>query len=339
MGRIGRERPGQPGSRVISPARTWAAYSAVEGHQLVVGAFLDDPTVVEHHDAVGVADGRQAVGDHQRRAAAQRFVERGLHVRLVLVVEVAGGLVEDHDDRVLQQQPGDRQALLLAAAQPVAALADHRVVAVGQRGDRVVDPRARGTPRRARRSVASGLAYRRLSPIDSWNRCGSWVTTPIAARSVSCVRSRTSWPSTLTLPPVTSYSRGISPASVVLPEPEAPTSATVSPGLQRQAQPGEHVAVGVVAEQRVGRLQRCDGDLGCGRVAERHVVELDQALRVDEIDGARSIGDALRRVEHLEHPLEADHRGHQIDASVGQPGQRLVHAGDERGERDQRSAG
>ena len=88
----------------------------------------------------------------------QRLVERRLHVGLVLVVEVAGGLVEDHDDRVLQQQPGDRQPLLLAAAQPVAALADHGVVAVGQRRDRCRRSARRGRPRRARRSVASGLA-------------------------------------------------------------------------------------------------------------------------------------------------------------------------------------
>ena len=42
-------------------------------------------------------------------------------------------------------------------------------------------------------------------------------------------------------------------------------------------------------------------------------------------------------VEHLEDPLEADHRRHQVDASVRQPGQRLVHAGDEGGEGDERS--
>ena len=71
----------------------------------------------------------------------QRGLERGLDVRLVVVVEVARRLVEDHDRRVLEQQPGDRQALLLAARQAVAALADDGVVAVGERGDRVVDAR------------------------------------------------------------------------------------------------------------------------------------------------------------------------------------------------------
>ena len=38
--------------------------------QLVVGAGLDDPAVVDHHDPVGGARGLQAVGDQQRGAVA-----------------------------------------------------------------------------------------------------------------------------------------------------------------------------------------------------------------------------------------------------------------------------
>jgi len=36
---------------------------AALGHQLVVGAFFDDPTVVHDDDAVGILDGGRAVGD------------------------------------------------------------------------------------------------------------------------------------------------------------------------------------------------------------------------------------------------------------------------------------
>ena len=89
----------------------------------------------------------------------QRLFECGLHVGLVLVVEVAGGLVEDDHDRVLQQQPGDRQPLLLAAAEPIAALADHGVVAVGQRRDHVVDAGApAGGVEFGHRGVGLGIA-------------------------------------------------------------------------------------------------------------------------------------------------------------------------------------
>ena len=112
---------------------------AVAGDQLVVRADLGDAPAVEHGDAVGVADRRQAVGDDDRRAAQQRRLEGGLDVRLVVVVEVARRLVEDHHLRILEQQAGDGDALLLAARQAVAALADDGVVAVGERGDGVVD--------------------------------------------------------------------------------------------------------------------------------------------------------------------------------------------------------
>src|SRR5919199_592831 len=40
--------------------------AAAEGQQLLVRARLHDPAAVDDEDAVGVADGRQPVRDHQR---------------------------------------------------------------------------------------------------------------------------------------------------------------------------------------------------------------------------------------------------------------------------------
>ena len=104
-----------------------------------MGARLGDHAVVEHDDQVRVDDGGQAVGHHQRRAAPQSLGQGLLHQGLVLGVEMRGGLVEDDYGGVLEQHPGDGQPLLLAARQPVAPLSDHRVVAVGQGRDHVVD--------------------------------------------------------------------------------------------------------------------------------------------------------------------------------------------------------
>lgn len=104
-----------------------------------MGAPLDEAAVVEDQDLVGGHDGRQPMGDDQGRAATQGLVEGGLHGGLVLGVEVAGGLVEDDDAGVLQQHPGDGQALLLAPGEAVAPLTHQGVVAVGQGGDHVVD--------------------------------------------------------------------------------------------------------------------------------------------------------------------------------------------------------
>jgi hypothetical protein len=69
-------------------------------------------------------DGGEPVGDHDRRAPAHQLFERRLDQPLGLGVERRGGLVEDQYRRVLEDRPGDRDALPLAARQPDAALAD-----------------------------------------------------------------------------------------------------------------------------------------------------------------------------------------------------------------------
>ena len=66
---------------------------------------------------------------------AQGGVEGPLDGRLGLAVEVGGGLVEDDQARALEQQPGEGQALLLAAGQPVSAVAHDGVEALGQGAD------------------------------------------------------------------------------------------------------------------------------------------------------------------------------------------------------------
>ena len=128
-------------------------------------AALDDPAVLEHQDEVGVADRRQAVGDHQRRAAFQGHRQRVLHRRLRRRVEAGRRLVEDHDPRLGEQQPGDRQPLALAAREAVAALADDGAETVRQRGDQAVEADlAEHVPQvgvgRRRIGVAQVLAHR-----------------------------------------------------------------------------------------------------------------------------------------------------------------------------------
>ena len=58
--------------------------------------------------------------------------ERVLHEQLGLGVERRGRFVEDQDRRVLQERARDREPLPLPAGQALPALADRRVVAVGQ---------------------------------------------------------------------------------------------------------------------------------------------------------------------------------------------------------------
>ncbi len=69
-----------------------------------------------------------------------------------------------------------------------------------------------------------------FSPILSENRNGSCGTMPMAPRSVASGHSRTSTPSTKTVPGGGSNNRGSRFSSVDLPDPVGPTSATVWPG-------------------------------------------------------------------------------------------------------------
>src|SRR5262249_48690129 len=128
----------------LGVARCKRRVASAAEDQVVVPAVLDDAAVVEHDDLVGVAHGREPVGDRDRRSALGETVERLLHEPLGLGVERARRLVEDEDRRVPQDRPRDRNPLLLAAGEPVAAFADDRVVAVGQGRDDVMDPRSLG---------------------------------------------------------------------------------------------------------------------------------------------------------------------------------------------------
>ena len=103
-----------------------------------MGPALDDASCVEHEYLVRVVDRREPVGDGDRRAAAREIVERLLDGPLGLVVERRGCLVEDQHRWVAQHRARDRHALLLAAGEAVAALADLRVITVGQARDQLV---------------------------------------------------------------------------------------------------------------------------------------------------------------------------------------------------------
>ena len=225
---------------------------------------------------------------------------------------MARRLVEDHDGRVLQQHAGDGEPLLLAARQPVAALADDGVVAVGQRGDDVVD--LRGPARRVdlvdrwrRAGRSAGCAS-----TESWKRCGSCATTPIGRaqrglREVAHVvavdadgarrsRRRAAGPGAergLAARRTARRARRAGPARCwrVMPR------STKAPGVSGSGRP----LVGSDSSEASDTSRR-------RRVAEPDVVELDAACAVDEVDGAGRVGDRVRRVEHLEHPLERDER-------------------------------
>ena len=113
--------------------------------QLGVTAALGDDTVGDGDDAVGVADGTQAVGDDQGGAAHGQIVEGPLDLGLRHGVQGGGGFVQDQDGGILQEDSGDGYTLLLSAGQQSTALTDIGVKLVGHRHDIVIDLRPLGS--------------------------------------------------------------------------------------------------------------------------------------------------------------------------------------------------
>ena len=108
------------------------------GHQLRMGALLDDAAVLYHQDLVGVLDGGQPVGDGEDGLSFRQGGQGLLDQVLILRVREGGGLVQNHDGRVLQNRPGDGDALALAAGEGGAPLPDHRVIPIWQGHDEVM---------------------------------------------------------------------------------------------------------------------------------------------------------------------------------------------------------
>ena len=91
--------------------------------------------LLEDQDAVGVDHGGESMGDDHGGAILGHRRERLLDGLFGVAVERRGGLVEHQDARTLEDRPGDGDPLLLPARELQAALAHHRLPAVGQRLD------------------------------------------------------------------------------------------------------------------------------------------------------------------------------------------------------------
>src|SRR5262249_55067739 len=116
----------------------------VPGDQLVVGALLDQPPLVEDEDAVGFPNRGQPVRDHEARPVVHQPVERVEDDALRLRVDRRRGLVEDEDRRLLEKSARDRDPLPLSTGEQDASLAEDGAVAVRQPLDEGVCVRVSG---------------------------------------------------------------------------------------------------------------------------------------------------------------------------------------------------
>mmetsp|Transcript_8501 Transcript_8501/g.28495 ORF Transcript_8501/g.28495 Transcript_8501/m.28495 type:complete len:205 (-) Transcript_8501:1223-1837(-) len=100
--------------------------------------LLDDGPSLEHKDDVSMCNGREPMGDNERRPSLAHLLQRSLDLILRVRVQRAGGLVEENDLRILQDGPGDSHPLLLSPGQLQAPLPYPRLVLVGEVHDRVM---------------------------------------------------------------------------------------------------------------------------------------------------------------------------------------------------------
>jgi hypothetical protein len=255
---------------------------------------------------------------------------------------VGGGLVQDDDRRRLEQQPGQGHALLLAAGQPVAAVAGHGVETRRQRGDQIPDPS--GPARLDQfRLGGTGSGVGQVGPDRVVEQVG--VLRDDADRVVQRLQGHV--PHVM---PVDPHGAG---GDVVQPGHEV--SDRGLPGSGRADQRGElsgrSTKAHLVQDQRVAgglrrgqcdRFQRGQRDLAGGRVAEADVIELDLrcAAAAPRFGSGKRTGPGTGRnrrlqVQHLEHAIKAHERGDDVDLHVGHHDDRAVQPGDQRDHGDE----
>src|ERR1700733_1775437 len=109
-----------------------------DAKQLFVRTDRGDAAIFDDGDARSAAHGRQAMGDDKDGAAGNQIGKRDLHQRFALRVQRRSGFIEDENRRVLEQCPGNGNALAFSAREAKALFADHGIVFFRQPPDKVV---------------------------------------------------------------------------------------------------------------------------------------------------------------------------------------------------------
>ena len=185
--------------------------------------------LVEEADPVGdvAREAHLVRRDHHRHPAGGELADHLEHLGDELGVERARHLVEQHQLGLHRERAHDRDALLLAARQPVGVL----VALVGE-------PEAARAARRARASAsarpspsaARGASVTLRSTLMCGKRLNAWKTIPIRRRTAftSTPGRVISSPSTTIRPASIGSIRLTQRSSVDLPEPDAPIRQTTS---------------------------------------------------------------------------------------------------------------
>src|SRR6185437_2964916 len=87
---------------------------------------------VQHGDAIGVADSRNAMRDENRRPSLHHLAEVVQYLVFGLGVDTGERVIEHQNPQIADEGASDRGALLLASGESYAALADNGFVLFGK---------------------------------------------------------------------------------------------------------------------------------------------------------------------------------------------------------------
>lgn len=115
-----------------------------ESNELVVGSTLNDLTLVQDDDLIGILDGTQAMSDNDDGllAHSNQLVEGRLHLMLTLRVQGTGGFVQEENLRLADQSTSDGYTLLLPARKLDTSSSDKSLITIREKlgvSDEIVD--------------------------------------------------------------------------------------------------------------------------------------------------------------------------------------------------------
>ncbi len=97
-----------------------------------MGSAFEHLTFVQHDDSVRVADGRQAVGDHQGGSVLQQLAQCLLNEFFRFRIDVSCGFVEDQDIRIVGQNARKGKKLPLSHGEVAASFVQLSIQAIGE---------------------------------------------------------------------------------------------------------------------------------------------------------------------------------------------------------------
>lgn len=101
-------------------------------------ALLHEAAVADDQNLIGMAHGLEAMCNHDNGFIPRQRLDGPLQPVLIFRVHIGCGLVENDDGGVFQHGARNGYTLLFAAGKAGTALADDRIVAVGQRLDEII---------------------------------------------------------------------------------------------------------------------------------------------------------------------------------------------------------